>query len=78
MNRLRLRRARGHARCLLAALRCWHPFRALRMVRDVMEARLQRLKTGIALVAVIKDYAGSASQQVHLIHRAKGRSAVGR
>jgi len=43
VNRLRLRRARGHARCLLAALRCWHPFRALRMVRDVM-AKIRRLQ----------------------------------
>lgn len=43
VNRLRLRRARAHARCLLAALRCWHPFRALRMMRDVM-AKIRRLQ----------------------------------
>jgi len=43
VNRVRLRRARGHAHCLFVALNCWHPFRALRMMRDVL-ARVKKLQ----------------------------------
>ena len=41
--RLRLRRARNAARCLLVVLKSWHPFAALRMVRHIAVASLEGL-----------------------------------
>ncbi|CAE7446087.1 XI-2 [Symbiodinium pilosum] len=67
VTKFRVRRARGHTRCLLAALRCWHPFRALRMMRDVL-ARIKRLQRFLrsALVRLKATRVALKAQMIHI------------